>query len=120
ALAEDLDQQTLTAWLGTGAAQVAQLVPGLAEPAGPTTPPAVSSPGAARARSPLPPACGSAGVWEAVAIGVAEEPGTGGYRFSHALIGEVLYERLPIPARMQLHQRGGEGGERGARHRPAG
>jgi tetratricopeptide (TPR) repeat protein len=47
---------------------------------------------------------------EAAALGVvAEEEGTvGGYRFSHSLIGEVLYDRLPIPARMQLHQRVGE------------
>jgi hypothetical protein len=46
---------------------------------------------------------------EAVALGVAEEPGAvGGYRFSHALIREVLYERLPLPARTQLHQRVGE------------
>jgi AAA ATPase domain len=52
------------------------------------------------------------GLSEAVALGVAEEPGTGGYRFSHALIGEVLYERLPIPARVQLHQRVGEAIER--------
>jgi tetratricopeptide (TPR) repeat protein len=52
------------------------------------------------------------GLSEAVDLGVAEEPGTGGYRFSHALIGEVLYERLPIPARMQLHQRVGEAIER--------
>jgi predicted ATPase len=52
------------------------------------------------------------GLSEAVALGVAEEPGTGGYRFSHALIGEVLYERLPIPVRMQLHQRVGEAIER--------
>jgi AAA ATPase domain len=52
------------------------------------------------------------GLSEAVALGIAEEPGTGGYRFSHALIGEVLYERLPIPARMQLHQRVGEAIER--------
>jgi AAA ATPase domain len=46
---------------------------------------------------------------EAVALGVAEEPGTvEGYRFSHSLIREVLYERLPIPARAQLHHRVGE------------
>jgi predicted ATPase len=51
---------------------------------------------------------------EAVALGiVAEEPGTlGGYRFSHSLIREVLYEQLPIPARAQLHQRVGEAIER--------
>ena len=46
---------------------------------------------------------------EAIALGVAEEPGTlEGYRFSHSLIREVLYERLPIPARTQLHRRVGE------------
>jgi tetratricopeptide (TPR) repeat protein len=50
---------------------------------------------------------------EAVALGVAEEPGAvGRYRFSHSLIGEVLYERLPIPARLQLHRRVGEAIER--------
>jgi AAA ATPase domain len=53
------------------------------------------------------------GLSEAVALGVAEEPGTvGGYRFSHSLIGEVLYERLPIPVRLQLHRRVGEAIER--------
>jgi tetratricopeptide (TPR) repeat protein len=46
---------------------------------------------------------------EAVALGVAEEPGTvEGYRFSHSLMQEVLYERLPIPARVDLHRRVGE------------
>ena len=46
---------------------------------------------------------------EAVALGVAEEPGAvGRYRFSHSLMREVLYERLPIPARMDLHRRVGE------------
>jgi tetratricopeptide (TPR) repeat protein len=47
---------------------------------------------------------------EAVALGVvAVDPGAvGGYRFSHALIREVLYDRLPIPVRMQLHRRIGE------------
>jgi AAA ATPase domain len=55
------------------------------------------------------------GLSEAVALGVVEEPGTvGGYRFSHALIGEVLYERLPISARLQLHRRVGEAIERQA------
>ncbi len=51
---------------------------------------------------------------EAVAVGiVAEDPGTvGGYRFSHSLIREVLYDRLPIPARSQLHRRVGEAIER--------
>jgi predicted ATPase len=50
---------------------------------------------------------------EAVALGVAEEPGAvEGYRFSHSLIGEVLYERLPIPVRLQLHRRVGEAIER--------
>ena len=51
---------------------------------------------------------------EAAALGVvAEEDGAvGRYRFSHSLIREVLYERLPIPARMQLHRRVGEAIER--------
>jgi predicted ATPase len=51
---------------------------------------------------------------EAMAQGiVAEESGTsGGYRFSHSLIREVLYEGLPIPVRMQLHRRVGEAIER--------
>jgi tetratricopeptide (TPR) repeat protein len=50
---------------------------------------------------------------EAVALGVAEEPGTvEGYRFSHSLMREVLYDRLPIPARTQLHRRVGEAIER--------
>jgi hypothetical protein len=50
---------------------------------------------------------------EAVALGVAEEPGTvEGYRFSHSLMREVLYERLPIPVRTQLHLRVGEAIER--------
>src|SRR6266508_262086 len=51
---------------------------------------------------------------EALALGiVAEDPGTvGAYRFSHSLIREVLYERLPIPARMQLHRQVGEAIER--------
>src|SRR6266542_1965777 len=42
---------------------------------------------------------------EALALGiVAEDPGTvGAYRFSHSLIREVLYERLPIPVRILLH-----------------
>jgi len=47
---------------------------------------------------------------EAAAMGVvAEEEGTvGRYRFSHSLMREVLYERVPIPARLQLHRRVGE------------
>jgi tetratricopeptide (TPR) repeat protein len=50
---------------------------------------------------------------EAVALGVAEEEGAvGRYRFSHSLMREVLYERLPIPARMDLHRRVGEAIER--------
>jgi tetratricopeptide (TPR) repeat protein len=50
------------------------------------------------------------GLSEAVVLGVvAEEPAThGGYRFSHSLMREVLYDRLPIPARTQLHRRVGE------------
>jgi predicted ATPase len=51
---------------------------------------------------------------EAVAMGVvAEEQGTVScYRFSHSLVREVLYERLPIPVRLQLHRRAGETMER--------
>jgi len=51
---------------------------------------------------------------EAAALGVvAEEEGAvGGYRFSHSLMREVLYERLPIPARTELHRRVGERIER--------
>ncbi len=51
---------------------------------------------------------------EAAALGVvAEDPGTVGvYRFSHSLMREVLYERLPIPARLQVHRRVGEAIER--------
>jgi predicted ATPase len=58
----------------------------------------------------LPPEGVLGAVSEATAQGVvAEEPGAvGGYRFSHALIREVLYDRLPIPARMQLHRRVGQ------------
>jgi predicted ATPase len=54
------------------------------------------------------------GLSEAAALGVvAEEKGAvGRYRFSHSLIREVLYERLPIPARTQLHRRVGEAIER--------
>ena len=54
------------------------------------------------------------GLSEAAALGVvAEEEGTAGsYRFSHSLMREVLYERLPIPARTQLHWRVGEAIER--------
>jgi tetratricopeptide (TPR) repeat protein len=53
------------------------------------------------------------GLSEAVALGVvAEEEGVGRYRFSHSLMREVLYERLPIPARAQLHWRVGEAIER--------
>jgi predicted ATPase len=50
------------------------------------------------------------GLSEAVALGVVteEDGAVGVYRFSHSLIREVLYERLPIPARMQLHRRVGE------------
>jgi tetratricopeptide (TPR) repeat protein len=51
---------------------------------------------------------------EALALGiVAEDPGAvGAYRFSHSLIREVLYDQLPIPARIQLHRRVGEAIER--------
>jgi AAA ATPase domain len=68
------------------------------------------------------PACGLpvervlAGLSEAAALDVVtEEAGAvGRYRFCHALIRKVLYERLPIPARMDLHRRVGEAIE--ARH----
>ncbi len=51
---------------------------------------------------------------EAVALGVvAEEPGAvDRYRFSHSLMREVVYDRLPIPVRMQWHRRVGEAIER--------
>jgi tetratricopeptide (TPR) repeat protein len=51
---------------------------------------------------------------EAVAMGVVagEQGAVGRYRFSHSLVREVLYERLPIPDRLQLHQRVGEAMER--------
>jgi tetratricopeptide (TPR) repeat protein len=43
---------------------------------------------------------------------VVEEQGAGRYRFSHSLVREVLYERLPIPVRTDLHRRVGEAIER--------
>jgi tetratricopeptide (TPR) repeat protein len=51
---------------------------------------------------------------EAAAFGVVtdEEGAAGRYRFSHSLMREVLYERLPIPARTQLHWLAGEAIER--------
>ncbi len=51
---------------------------------------------------------------EAVALGVVtEEPGAvGRCRFSHSLMREVVYERLRIPLRIQLHRRVGEAIER--------
>jgi tetratricopeptide (TPR) repeat protein len=51
---------------------------------------------------------------EAVAMGVVagEQGAVGRYRFSHSLVREVLYERLPIPDRLQLHRRVGEAMER--------
>jgi predicted ATPase len=54
------------------------------------------------------------GLSEAAALGVvAEGEGVvGRYRFSHSLMREVLYERLPMPARTRLHQRVGEAIER--------
>ena len=46
---------------------------------------------------------------EAAALGmVAEADGAFGYRFSHSLVREVLYEQLPLPIRVQLHRRVGE------------
>src|SRR5215218_7695994 len=54
------------------------------------------------------------GLSEAVELEVVvEEHGAAGrYRFSHSLIREVLYERLPIPVRTDLHRRVGEAIER--------
>jgi predicted ATPase len=57
------------------------------------------------------------GLSEAAALGVvSEDEGAEGaaglYRFSHSLIREVLYDRLPIPARAQLHRLVGEAIER--------
>ena len=54
------------------------------------------------------------GLSEAVELEVVVEEGgaTGRYRFSHSLIREVLYERLPIPVRTDLHRRVGEAIER--------
>jgi tetratricopeptide (TPR) repeat protein len=50
------------------------------------------------------------GLSEAAALDVVieGEGATGRYRFSHSLIREVLYERLPIPTRVDLHRRVGE------------
>jgi tetratricopeptide (TPR) repeat protein len=63
--------------------------------------------------SDLPPERVLGGLSEAVAVGVAEAEGTvGRYRFTHSLVREVLYERLPIPVRWQLHRRLGEAMER--------
>ncbi len=47
---------------------------------------------------------------EAAALGVVAEVegAVGGYRFSHSLVREVLYEQLPLPIRVQLHKRVGE------------
>ena len=57
------------------------------------------------------------GLSEAAAFGVViEDEGADGavglYRFSHSLMREVLYDRLPIPARTQLHRLVGEAIER--------
>jgi tetratricopeptide (TPR) repeat protein len=54
------------------------------------------------------------GLSEAVELEVVveEEGAAGRYRFSHSLIREVLYERLPIPVRTDLHRRVGEAIER--------
>jgi tetratricopeptide (TPR) repeat protein len=51
-----------------------------------------------------------AAVSEAVALGVvSEEPSSVGvYRFSHPLMREVIYDELPVTARIQLHRRVGE------------
>jgi tetratricopeptide (TPR) repeat protein len=54
------------------------------------------------------------GLSEAVALGLVarEAIAVGRYRFSHALISEVIYQQIPIPARMQIHRRVGEAIER--------
>jgi tetratricopeptide (TPR) repeat protein len=64
--------------------------------------------------SELPVDCVLDALSEAAALGVvAKEPGAvDRYRFSHALMREVVYDRLPIPVRMQLHRRVGEAIER--------
>ncbi len=51
---------------------------------------------------------------EAMALGVLGEASdaVGAYRFSHPLIQEVIYDELPIPARIQLHRLVGEAIER--------
>ena len=51
-----------------------------------------------------------AAVSEAVALGVvSEEPSSVGvYRFFHPLMREVMYDELPVTARIQLHRRVGE------------
>jgi tetratricopeptide (TPR) repeat protein len=50
-------------------------------------------------------------VSEAVALGVvSEEPAAVGiYRFSHPLMQEVIYDELPVAARVQLHRLAGQG-----------
>lgn len=51
---------------------------------------------------------------EAMALGVVSEASdaVGAYRFAHPLIQEVIYDELPIPARIQLHRLVGEAIER--------
>jgi tetratricopeptide (TPR) repeat protein len=51
---------------------------------------------------------------EALALGVVSEApdAVGAYRFSHPLVQEVIYDELPIPARIQLHRLVGEAIER--------
>jgi predicted ATPase len=57
-------------------------------------------------------ALSEAAALDVVAERAQEEGAVGRFRFSHSLIREVLYERLPIPARMDLHRRVGEAIER--------
>jgi tetratricopeptide (TPR) repeat protein len=47
---------------------------------------------------------------EAAALGMVagSEGVVAGYRFTHSLVREVLYEQLPLPVRVQLHRRVGE------------
>ena len=51
---------------------------------------------------------------QAVGLQVVEDVSQTGsvYRFSHPLMREAIYEGLPLPARMQMHQRVGEAIER--------
>jgi tetratricopeptide (TPR) repeat protein len=49
---------------------------------------------------------------EAVALGLVREEATGIYRFSHPLMREVIYDELPVDARIEGHRLIGEAIER--------